>query len=72
MYLSVMHFKWTMDDTAVKGETAFTAGSYARPAVKPVITAGYSAGRGSRMYEPVVIRISTSYLKTVGEGPGGE
>ena len=65
MYLSIMHFKWMTDNTAVKGETTFTAGSYARLAIKLVITAGYSARRVSHRYELAVIRITTGYLKTL-------
>jgi hypothetical protein len=61
-----------MDDTAAKGETAFTTGSNTEPVVKPVITFGYLARMGSYRYEPAVIRITASYLKTTGEGPGGE
>ena len=60
------------NDTAVKVEIVFTAGSYAEPAAKAFITAGYSARRGPIGYKPAVIRISAGYLKTVGEGPGGE
>jgi hypothetical protein len=51
---------------------SFTAGSYAEPAAKAFITAGYSAKRGSTGHKPVVIRITAGYLKTVGEGLGGE
>ena len=60
------------DDTAVKDEIMFTAGSYAEPAAKTFITAGYSARRGPMGHEPSVIRITAGYLKTIGEGPGGE
>ena len=60
------------DDMAVKGEILFTAGSYTEPAVKACITTGYSARKGPIGHEPTVIHITTSYLKTIGEGPGGE
>jgi len=46
----------------------FTTRSYAKPMVKTFITASYSAKRDPT----VVIRITAGYLKTVGEGPGGE
>jgi hypothetical protein len=60
------------DDTAVKDEILFTAGSYAELVAKTVITAGYSSRRDPTGHEPTVIRITAGYLKTVGEGPGGE
>jgi len=60
------------DDTAVKGEILFTAGSYTEPIVKATITAGYSARRGPISHKPMVIRITAGYLKTIGEGPSGE
>ena len=60
------------DDMTAKGKIAFTARSYVGPAVKPVITAGYSARRGSHRYEPAVIRITAGYLKTIGKGPSDE
>ena len=50
----------------------FTAGSYAEPAVNACITTGYSPRKGPLGHEPAVIRITAGYLKTVGEGPGGE
>ena len=50
----------------------FTAGSYAEPAAKAFITTDYSARRDPTGHKPAVIRITTGYLKTVGEGPGGE
>jgi hypothetical protein len=53
-------------------EALITAGSYARPAVKALIIAGYSAGRGTRGHEPAVMWITADYHGTVGEGGGGE
>ena len=60
------------DNTAAKGEILLTAGSYAEPAAKAFITAGYSARRGAIGHKPAVIRITAGYLKTVREGSGGE
>ena len=59
-------------NTVVKPDNLFTAGSYAEPAAKTFITAGYSTRRGPIGHEPAVICITAGYLKTVGEGPGGE
>jgi hypothetical protein len=62
----------SMDDMAAKVATVFTSGSHAGPVVKLIITASYSARRGSRRYGPVVMCIIAGCLKTVGEGPGSE
>ena len=59
-------------DTVEMTGILFTAESYAEPVVKAFITAGYSARRGSIGHKPAVIRITTGYLKTIGEGLGGE
>ena len=56
----------------MKGEILFTTGSYAGPAVKAFITVSYLARRGPMGHKPVVICITTGYLKTVSEGPGDE
>ena len=56
----------------VKGEILFNAGSYTKPAAKEFITAYYSARRRPIGHEPMVIRITAGYLKTVGEGPNDE
>ena len=60
------------DDTAMKVAIVFTARSYAGPTMKLVITVGYSSRRGSHRYGPAVMCITAGYLKTIGEGPGGE
>ena len=60
------------DDTAAKGEILFTAGSYAEPTAKATIPAGYLARRDPIGHKLAVIRITADYLKTIGEGPGGE
>jgi hypothetical protein len=60
------------DNTAVKVDVVFTAESYAGPAVKPVITSGYSNRRGPAGNGLVVIRITAGYLKIVGKGPSSE
>jgi hypothetical protein len=57
---------------ATKGENLVTAGSNTELVVKAFITAGYSARRGPRGHEQVVIRITTGYHTTVGEGGSGE
>jgi hypothetical protein len=62
----------SVDDTTAMPDTLFTIGSYAELAAKTFITASYLARRGSIGHKPVVIRITTGYLKTVGESPGGE
>ena len=59
-------------DTVVKPGILFTVGSYTEPVAKAFITINYSARRGPIGHKSVVIRIITGYLKTVGEGPGGE
>ena len=56
----------------MNGEILLTAGSYAEPAAKAFITAGYSARRGPIGHKPAVIRITAGYLKTIGKGLGGE
>jgi hypothetical protein len=61
-----------VDDTTAMPGTLFTAGSYAELAAKAFITASYSARRGSIGHKLAEIRITTSYLKTVGESPSGE
>jgi hypothetical protein len=57
---------------AAKVEAPITVGSYAGPAVKALITAIFSAGRGLRGHEPAVMWTTTGYHETVGEGGGGE
>jgi hypothetical protein len=59
-------------NTAAKVEAPITAGSYAGPAVKALITAIFSAGRGLRGNEPAVVWTTTVYHGTVGEGGSGE
>lgn len=59
----------SVDDMTTKVDILFTVESYAGPTVKPVITTGYSARRGSYRYGPTMIRITVGYLKIVGEGP---
>ena len=60
------------NDKATKVDIVFTAGSYAKPVAKMIITTGYSARKGPMGNEPAVIHITAGYLKTIGEGPGGE
>jgi hypothetical protein len=60
------------NDTGTKVDIVFTVGSYAGPAVKPAITAGWSAKRCPVGNGPTVICVTTGYPKTVGESPGGE
>jgi hypothetical protein len=50
----------------------FTTGSYAEPVAKTFIIACYSARRDPTCQKSTVIRITAGYLKTVGEGLGGE
>jgi hypothetical protein len=57
---------------AVKVEAPITAGSYARPAMKALITIGFSAGRGPRGHDLMVMWITTGYHRTIGEGGDGE
>ena len=59
-------------DLVAKPGILFTAGSYAEPATKAFITVGYLARRGPIGHKLVVICITASYLKTVGEGPDSE
>jgi hypothetical protein len=59
-------------DTVVKLSILFTAESYTEPLAKAFITVGYSARRGPVGHKLAVICITASYLKTVGDGPGGE
>jgi hypothetical protein len=61
-----------VDDTAAKDRIGFTAGSYARPAVKQTITAGWAARMDPLGNGTAVIRITAGYSKTVGESPGGK
>jgi hypothetical protein len=56
----------------MKVDAPITAGSYARPAVKALITIGFSAGRSPRGHELMVMWITTGYHGTVGEGGEGE
>ena len=61
-----------MDDTAAMPGILLTARSYAEPTAKMSITAGYSARRDPTGHKPVVIHMTSGYLKTIGEGPGAE
>jgi len=56
----------------MKDDILLTTGSYAELAAKAFITAGYSARRRPIGHKLAVIRITAGYLKTIGEGPGGE
>ena len=60
------------DDMVAKVDIVFTTGLYAGQAVKPVITTSYSARRGPIGNGLAVICIIDGYLKTIGEGLGGE
>jgi hypothetical protein len=59
-------------DTVAKLDNLFTTRSYAGPAAKMFITAGYSARRGPLAHEPTVIRTTAGCLKTVDESRGGD
>jgi hypothetical protein len=56
----------------VKPSILFTTRSYAEPVARAFITAGYLARRGPIGHKLAVICFTAGYLKTVGEGPGGE
>ena len=56
----------------VKGKILLIVGSYAELAAKAFIIASYLARRGAIGHKLTEIRITVGYLKTIGEGPGGE